>query len=143
MKMIDLEIGEHYAWRRKRVKLMATGVVLKYYQHKGVQIEVSGMGDAKRIEAVPARELVSSWDDFALAQAEWDKQKTEKHEAQRETARAKNRIMVALQKLELQEGVSAGAYPNYVMLTLDGPKPAHALADALQQLINYGEESAV
>ena len=134
--MTDLVIGEYYAWNEKRARILATGVVLKNYQHNGVQIEVPAADDSDTtyLYNVPAREIASTWDHFILARAKWEILELEKRDTQRAATNAKQRVMNALHKLELHNDVSASAYPGYIILTFSSIIAADSLADALYAL---------
>lgn len=128
MRMTNLIIGEYYAWNKKRVKLLATGVVLKNYQHKGVQIEIAGR-NATFIETVPAREIVSLWEDFQTTRVEWDRKEQLQKEENRKARSAGEYLRHALQMCNIDAVVTA--YPEYILVSFDDRSQVKLLANIL------------
>ena len=139
--MTDLTIGEYYAWADKRVKLLATGVVLKNYQHKGVQVETT-IGFTKQLMTIPAREIASTWENYQKAHAEWDREEQIKIDKLRQMRDAVHELQEIMEKLELYDPLwmKLTAYHNWIMLSFDNAEHAQNLARILQELFNFREE---
>ena len=133
MRMTDLTIGEYYAWKGKRINLLATGVVLKNYQHKGVQIELIDEGPWKHY-VIPAREITSTWEDFLIARAEWDHDEQIKRDQLHQMHAAADELRKAMRELDLYDPrqVTLNAYHGYIMLNFHSAKQADKLTHVLQ-----------
>ncbi len=132
--MTDLVIGEHYAWKGRCVKLLATGAVLKNYQHKGVQVEVAGHGNTTIIETLSTRELTSTWEDFTGARAMQDREEyIKRHELHRMQSGAKA-LREVMEQLGLYdpEYTILTAYRGYAILTFENAKQMEKLTHVLQ-----------
>ena len=139
--MTELVIGEHYVWQNQRVKLRATGVVLRNYYHKGVQIELIQGSTGPQLQSVPTREIASTWEDYKAARERRDREKQIAAEQLQEIKSAMDNLQGAMDDLGLYDPLwmTLVAHPECATMTFENAEQVNKLTDALASLRYFRE----